>query len=136
MKYFLLCSEKKRKKWLLWYNWFFFYYWLQGHNIILISNHQTEADPAVISLLLETTNPHIAENMVNWSFVSLFYSTKKTSAFLIAGITKLYIMCYRSMLLEIGLWPIRFASHLALEGACEILRYVLWCYGFVSLLND
>ncbi|XP_015875079.3 glycerol-3-phosphate acyltransferase ATS12, chloroplastic [Ziziphus jujuba] len=36
----------------------------EGHNIILISNHQTEADPAVISLLLETTNPHIAENMI------------------------------------------------------------------------
>ncbi|XP_043695539.1 glycerol-3-phosphate acyltransferase ATS12, chloroplastic isoform X2 [Telopea speciosissima] len=35
----------------------------QGHNVILISNHQTEADPAVIALLLETTNPHIAENI-------------------------------------------------------------------------
>ncbi|KAH7834631.1 hypothetical protein Vadar_018100 [Vaccinium darrowii] len=35
----------------------------QGHNIILISNHQTEADPAVIELLLEATHPHIAENM-------------------------------------------------------------------------
>ncbi|KAK2970119.1 hypothetical protein RJ640_017776 [Escallonia rubra] len=35
----------------------------QGHNIVLISNHQTEADPAVIALLLEATNPHIAENM-------------------------------------------------------------------------
>ncbi|XP_004300201.1 PREDICTED: glycerol-3-phosphate acyltransferase, chloroplastic isoform X2 [Fragaria vesca subsp. vesca] len=35
----------------------------QGHNIILISNHQTEADPAVIALLLETTNPHLAEKM-------------------------------------------------------------------------
>ncbi|KAJ4951094.1 hypothetical protein NE237_027926 [Protea cynaroides] len=35
----------------------------QGHNVILISNHQTEADPAVIALLLETTNPHIAENV-------------------------------------------------------------------------
>ncbi|OVA02860.1 Phospholipid/glycerol acyltransferase [Macleaya cordata] len=35
----------------------------QGHNVILISNHQTEADPAVISLLLETTNPRIAENL-------------------------------------------------------------------------
>ncbi|TXG54208.1 hypothetical protein EZV62_019464 [Acer yangbiense] len=36
----------------------------QGHNIVLISNHQTEADPAVISLLLESTNPHIAENLI------------------------------------------------------------------------
>lgn len=37
---------------------------LQGHNIILFSNHQTEADPAVIALLLERTNPQIAESMV------------------------------------------------------------------------
>lgn len=36
----------------------------QGHNIVLISNHQTEADPAVIALLLETSSPHIAENLI------------------------------------------------------------------------
>ncbi|KAK9716149.1 hypothetical protein RND81_06G214000 [Saponaria officinalis] len=36
----------------------------QGHNIILMSNHQSEADPAVIALLLEKTNPHIAENLI------------------------------------------------------------------------
>ncbi|KAK4420332.1 Glycerol-3-phosphate acyltransferase ATS12, chloroplastic [Sesamum alatum] len=36
----------------------------QGENVILISNHQTEADPAIISLLLESTNPFIAENMI------------------------------------------------------------------------
>ncbi|KAL3497905.1 hypothetical protein ACH5RR_040637 [Cinchona calisaya] len=36
---------------------------LQGENIVLISNHQTEADPAVIALLLESTNPNLAENM-------------------------------------------------------------------------
>ncbi|CAI9290970.1 unnamed protein product [Lactuca saligna] len=36
----------------------------QGENVILISNHQTEADPAVIALLLETTNPHISENII------------------------------------------------------------------------
>ncbi|XVF52040.1 hypothetical protein PTKIN_Ptkin04bG0233200 [Pterospermum kingtungense] len=36
----------------------------QGHNVVLISNHQTEADPAVIALMLEKTNPHIAENMI------------------------------------------------------------------------
>ncbi|ESW30242.1 hypothetical protein PHAVU_002G136600 [Phaseolus vulgaris] len=35
----------------------------QGHNIILMSNHQTEADPAIISLLLETRLPYIAENL-------------------------------------------------------------------------
>ncbi|KAL6985710.1 Glycerol-3-phosphate dehydrogenase [NAD(+)] [Sarracenia purpurea var. burkii] len=35
----------------------------QGHNIVLISNHQTEADPAVIALLLEATHPQIAENI-------------------------------------------------------------------------
>ncbi|KAK4788426.1 hypothetical protein SAY86_019745 [Trapa natans] len=35
----------------------------QGHNVVLISNHQTEADPAVIALLLEFTHPYIAENM-------------------------------------------------------------------------
>ncbi|XVF13682.1 hypothetical protein REPUB_Repub08aG0228900 [Reevesia pubescens] len=36
----------------------------QGHNVVLISNHQTEPDPAIIALLLEKTNPHIAENMI------------------------------------------------------------------------
>ncbi|GER34646.1 glycerol-3-phosphate acyltransferase [Striga asiatica] len=36
----------------------------QGENVILISNHQTEADPAIISLLLESSNPFIAENMI------------------------------------------------------------------------
>ncbi|KAG0462030.1 hypothetical protein HPP92_020506 [Vanilla planifolia] len=35
----------------------------QGHNVILFSNHQTEADPAIIALLLEKTNPHLAEAM-------------------------------------------------------------------------
>lgn len=42
---------------------------MQGHNIVLISNHQSEADPAVIELLLETRHPHIAENMVTVSFI-------------------------------------------------------------------
>ncbi|XP_039057236.1 glycerol-3-phosphate acyltransferase ATS12, chloroplastic-like [Hibiscus syriacus] len=36
----------------------------QGHNVVLISNHQSEADPAIIALLLEKTNPFIAENMI------------------------------------------------------------------------
>ncbi|XP_031393131.1 glycerol-3-phosphate acyltransferase, chloroplastic isoform X2 [Punica granatum] len=35
----------------------------QGHNVVFISNHQTEADPAVIALLLEMTHPYIVENM-------------------------------------------------------------------------
>ncbi|XP_057417180.1 glycerol-3-phosphate acyltransferase, chloroplastic [Lotus japonicus] len=35
----------------------------QGHNIILMSNHQTEADPAIIALLIESRLPYIAENM-------------------------------------------------------------------------
>ncbi|KAK9120503.1 hypothetical protein Syun_018120 [Stephania yunnanensis] len=35
----------------------------EGHNVILISNHQSEADPAVIASLLESTNPYIAENI-------------------------------------------------------------------------
>ncbi|RWR87303.1 Phospholipid/glycerol acyltransferase [Cinnamomum micranthum f. kanehirae] len=35
----------------------------QGDNVVLISNHQTEADPAIIALLLETTNPYLAEKM-------------------------------------------------------------------------
>lgn len=37
---------------------------LEGHNIVLISNHQTEADPATIGLLIEKKYPHIAEKMV------------------------------------------------------------------------
>ncbi|XP_039142074.1 glycerol-3-phosphate acyltransferase ATS12, chloroplastic isoform X5 [Dioscorea cayenensis subsp. rotundata] len=36
----------------------------QGHNIVLMSNHQTEADPAIIALLLERNFPHLAEKMV------------------------------------------------------------------------
>lgn len=46
---------------------------MQGDNIVLISNHQTEADPAVIALLLESTNPTIAENMVNcFAYLSIY----------------------------------------------------------------
>ncbi|KAL3500006.1 hypothetical protein ACH5RR_039099 [Cinchona calisaya] len=36
---------------------------LQGDNIVLMSNHQTEADPAAIALLLESTNPNLSEKM-------------------------------------------------------------------------
>ncbi|KAI5656364.1 hypothetical protein M9H77_25157 [Catharanthus roseus] len=35
----------------------------QGENVILMSNHQTEADPAIIASLLESTHPYLAENM-------------------------------------------------------------------------
>lgn len=42
---------------------------LQGHNVILMSNHQTEADPAIISLLLEMRLPYIAENLVKFAYV-------------------------------------------------------------------
>ncbi|TYH84551.1 hypothetical protein ES332_D02G204900v1 [Gossypium tomentosum] len=44
-----------------------FDHWLlgvEGYNVVLISNHQTEADPIIISLLLEKANPHIAQNML------------------------------------------------------------------------
>ncbi|KAG8084250.1 hypothetical protein GUJ93_ZPchr0010g7873 [Zizania palustris] len=34
-----------------------------GHNVVLMSNHQTEADPAIIALLLERSNPWISENI-------------------------------------------------------------------------
>ncbi|KAL9992758.1 putative glycerol-3-phosphate 1-O-acyltransferase [Helianthus debilis subsp. tardiflorus] len=36
----------------------------KGENVILISNHQSEADPVIISLLLETTSPHISETAI------------------------------------------------------------------------
>ncbi|XP_058077344.1 uncharacterized protein LOC131225769 [Magnolia sinica] len=36
--------------------------WL-GHNVVLISNHQTETEPMIIALLLETSHPHVAEKM-------------------------------------------------------------------------
>ncbi len=36
----------------------------KGENVILLANHQTEADPQIISLLLERTHPHIAEKMI------------------------------------------------------------------------
>ncbi len=35
-----------------------------GNNIILLSNHQIEADPQVISLLLEASHPQLAEEMI------------------------------------------------------------------------
>lgn len=36
----------------------------QGHNVILLANHQTEPDPQAISLLLEKTHPAFAEEMI------------------------------------------------------------------------
>lgn len=36
----------------------------QGHNVVLLANHQTEPDPQAISLLLEKTHPQFAENMI------------------------------------------------------------------------
>ncbi|CAM6094517.1 unnamed protein product [Calypogeia fissa] len=38
-------------------------YLKQGHNVFLFANHQTEADPAVMALLLEQSHPHLAENL-------------------------------------------------------------------------
>lgn len=37
----------------------------QGHNIVLYSNHQTEADPAVIALLLESSHPFLSQRVVS-----------------------------------------------------------------------
>eukprot|EP00850_Spirogloea_muscicola_P021404 SM000247S08293 [mRNA] locus=s247:155693:158172:- [translate_table: standard] len=36
---------------------------LEGHNVVLLANHQTEADPAVMALMLEHTHPLLAENL-------------------------------------------------------------------------
>lgn len=36
----------------------------RGENAILLSNHQSEADPQVLCLMLEKKYPHLAENMI------------------------------------------------------------------------
>jgi glycerol-3-phosphate O-acyltransferase len=36
----------------------------QGHNVILLANHQTEADPQAISVLLEKTYAEVGEKMI------------------------------------------------------------------------
>jgi len=36
----------------------------QGENVILLANHQTEADPQVISILLGQTHPSLAEKVI------------------------------------------------------------------------
>ncbi|KAI5083400.1 hypothetical protein GOP47_0003143 [Adiantum capillus-veneris] len=35
----------------------------QGENVVLLTNHQTEADPAVMALLLETTHPYLSQSL-------------------------------------------------------------------------
>lgn len=35
-----------------------------GENVVLLANHQTEADPGVFAHMLETTNPDLAENVI------------------------------------------------------------------------
>ena len=32
-----------------------------GHNVVLLANHQTEADPAVFALMLERAQPQLAQ---------------------------------------------------------------------------
>lgn len=81
---------------------------LQGHNIILFSNHQTEADPAIIGLLLEQTLAYFAEKIVRLIIVSLFsvyFSSVKLS--------ELYL---RFLSQEIEQLQTHFASLLAWEG--------------------
>lgn len=36
----------------------------RGENVILLANHQTEADPHAIAILLEKTHPHIGEKII------------------------------------------------------------------------
>lgn len=36
----------------------------EGHNVILLANHQTEPDPQAISLLLEQTHPQFAQDII------------------------------------------------------------------------
>ncbi|MCO5610298.1 hypothetical protein L7F22_064534 [Adiantum nelumboides] len=35
----------------------------QGENVVFVANHQTEADPAVMALLLETTHPYLSQSL-------------------------------------------------------------------------
>lgn len=68
----------------------FSYDWLQGHNIVLMSNHQTEADPAVIALLLESTNPRIAESLVN------LFSSLQTQPTIVTDVTLCIGKCWHN----------------------------------------
>lgn len=34
-----------------------------GHNVVLLANHQTEADPAVMALMLEASHPRLATDL-------------------------------------------------------------------------
>ena len=53
---------------------------LQGHNVVLLANHQTEADPAVMALLLESSHPYISENLVCQGLLSLLFDLDQTVA--------------------------------------------------------
>ena len=35
----------------------------EGHNVVLLANHQTEADPAVMALMLEASHPQLATDL-------------------------------------------------------------------------
>lgn len=35
----------------------------EGHNVVLLANHQTEADPAVMALMLEASHPRLATDL-------------------------------------------------------------------------
>ncbi len=37
----------------------------QGHNVVIMANHQTEVDPAVVSLLVGKSHPMVATDMIN-----------------------------------------------------------------------
>ena len=36
----------------------------EGHNVVLLANHQTEADPAVFANMIEASHPSVAQNVV------------------------------------------------------------------------
>ncbi len=37
----------------------------QGHNVVIMANHQTEIDPIVVSLLVEKSHPMLATDVIN-----------------------------------------------------------------------
>lgn len=39
-------------------------FFLAGHNVVLLANHQTEADPGVFALSLEKTHPKLATDVI------------------------------------------------------------------------
>ncbi|RWW32442.1 hypothetical protein GW17_00002884 [Ensete ventricosum] len=84
----------------------------QGHNIVLFSNHQTEADPPLIALLLEKTNPYLAEKLVRLVVVSF-------SVVSVLVVFKCYVLYLRFLWQETGLLPTHFASPSAWAGSCH-----------------